>query len=247
MVKSYQEFAQAQFEPIKSFILQDQLNDEIWPNSKLDQDVKESLIKLGEDYFEKLDLGNVELKDMIFTGSLANFNWSRYSDFDLHLVFDFSDVNEDEELVRKYLDAVEKSWKLQHNIKIKGYDVEIYCQDSKQPHHSTGVYSLMEDKWLKKPTKENFEPDQELIRKKATILMSGIKEIEKDFNKNKSFDELESKIKKIWKKIKDGRQAGLDREGEFSVENLVFKLLRRNGYIEKLMNIRKKSYDKQFK
>ena len=54
-------------------------------------------------------------------------------------------------------------------------------------------------------------------------------------------------LKKVWKKIKEGRKAGLEKEGEFSIENLVFKLLRRNGYIQKIMDIRRKAYDKQFK
>ena len=245
--KHFEEFTQAQFEPIESFKLQDELNPEVWSDSTLDSDIKEELLQLAKDYFDDLDLGNVEMEDIIFTGSLANYNWSKYSDFDLHLVFYFSDVNEDVDLVRKYLDAVEKSWKLQHDIKIKGYDVEIYCQDSNQEHHSTGIYSLINDEWIKKPSKENFEPDEELIRKKAEIYMSSINDLEKKFDENKPYDTLEPKLKKVWKKIKDGRQAGLEREGEFSVENLVFKLLRRNGYIERFMNLKRKSYDKQYK
>jgi len=246
-IKIFEEFTQAQFEPIKSFRLQDDLNSEFWDDFNLDSEIKSELLNLANDYFENLDLGNVELKDVIFTGSLANYNWSKYSDIDLHLVFDFSDVNEDVDLVRKYLDAIEKSWKLQHDIQIKGYDVEIYCQDSNQEHHSTGIYSLMNDEWIKKPTKEDFEPDEDSIKKKASIYMGSINDLEKDIESGKSYNILKSKIKKIWKKIKDARQAGLEREGEFSVENLVFKLMRRNGYIEKFMNLKAKSYDKQYK
>lgn len=247
IIRIFEEFTQAQFEPIKSFRLQDDLNPEFWDNFNLDSEIKTELLNLANDYFENLDLGNVELKDVIFTGSLANYNWSKYSDIDLHLVFDFVDVNDDVDLVRKYLDAVEKSWKLQHDIQIKGYDIEIYCQDSNQEHHSTGIYSLMNDEWLKKPTKEDFEPDEDSIKKKASIYMGSINDLEKDVESGKSYDILKPKIKKIWKKIKDARQAGLDREGEFSVENLVFKLMRRNGYIEKFMNLKAKSYDKQYK
>lgn len=245
--KYFEDFTQAQFEPIKSFALQDELNPEIWENEKLDSEIREELLQLANDYFNDLDLGSVKLDDIIFTGSLANYNWSKYSDFDLHLVFNFEDVNEDVNLVRKYLDAVEKSWKLQHDIKLRGYDVEIYCQDSNQEHISTGIYSLINDEWIEKPSKEDFEPDEELIRKKASIYMKTINELESDFEKGKLYDELEPKIKKLWKKIKDGRQAGLDREGEFSIENLVFKLLRRNGYIERFMDLKRKSYDKQYK
>jgi hypothetical protein len=227
--------------------LQDELSPEFWDNFEIDEEIKDDLIKLGNDYFDKLDLGRVKLDDLIFTGSLANYNWSKYSDIDLHLVFDFSDVNDDVNLVRKYLDAVEKNWKFQHDIKIKGYDVELYCQSLEDDLTATGVYSLMKNKWLKKPSKSNFIPDDMKIRKKAEIFMQSINDLEKDFEKNKPYEKIESKIKKLWKKIKDARQSGLESEGEFSVENLVFKLLRRNGYIERFMNLRNKAYDKQYK
>jgi hypothetical protein len=247
IIRIFEDFTQAQFEPIQSFKLQDNLNPEFWKDSELNSDIGKELMKLSNDYFENLDLVGVKLKDVTFTGSLANYNWSKFSDIDLHLIFDFSEVNEDVLLVRKYLDAVEKNWKFQHDIKIKGYDVEIYCQDSNQEHFSTGIYSLMNEKWVKKPNRENFEPDEENIRKKASIYMSMIKDLEKDYEKNKSYEILKPKLSKIWKKLKDARKAGLEREGEFSTENLVFKLLRRNGYIEKFMDVKSKSYDKQFK
>ena len=68
---------------------------------------------------------------------------------------------------------------------------------------------------------------------------------EKDEDKYESFIE---KIDRVWKKIKDYRKSGLESEsGEFSVGNLVFKLLRRNGYIGKVMKMKKDNYDKQFK
>ena len=71
--------------------------------------------------------------------------------------------------------------------------------------------------------------------------------MEEEYKSGVEYDELMKKLKKVWKKIKDGRQAGLEREGEYSIENLVFKLLRRNGYIQRIMDVRKKAYDKQFK
>jgi len=52
-------------------------------------------------------------------------------------------------------------------------------------------------------------------------------------------------IEKIRTKIKDFRQAGLESGGEYSYENLVFKLLRRNGYIEKLLKLKTDITDKK--
>jgi hypothetical protein len=41
------------------------------------------------------------------------------------------------------------------------------------------------------------------------------------------------------------REAGLDMAGEFSTENIVFKLLRNNNYIDNLKNSTRKVYDIQ--
>lgn len=248
MIRKFNEMkSEAQFEPLTSFRLKDELNPKIWDNFKIDPETRESLLQIGNDYFDSLELEGVELKDIMLTGSLANFNWSKYSDFDLHLVFDFSDVNDDKVLVKKYLDSAGKMWNKQHDIKIKGYDVEIYSQDTDEEHTSSGEYSLLDDRWIKKPSKQDFKPDESLIKKKAGSIMDSVKDMEKDFEEGIEYDELNERLKKVWKKIKDGRKAGLEREGEFSIENLVFKLLRRNGYIERILNLKAKAYDKQFK
>jgi hypothetical protein len=219
-----------------------ELNPKIWQQDRLDGNVRLKLLKIARAFVDFVGI-DLDVEDYTITGSNANFTWTDYSDLDLHVIITGEPTDEQRELFT----AKKALWAEQHDITIKGLPVECYVQGSKEPHHSTGVYSLFNDEWIKKPTKENFEPDQESIRKKATIYMTMINDLEKDFKSGKSYKSLEPKFKKVWKKIKDGRQAGLDREGEFSVENLVFKLLRRNGYIERIMDVRKKSYDKQFK
>ena len=249
MFHKFLEFKEAQpkeFKPIKSFYLQDNLNEKVWHDSKLDDGIREDLLKIAEDYIEFLEI-DVDIKDIILVGSLANFNWSSYSDFDVHLVFDFSEVNEDKELVKKYLDAQKKIWAFRHEIMVAGFEVELYSQDSDETNISGGVFSLLKNKWLKKPIHEEFEPDEELIKKKSQVIMDQIDEVEHDFEKQYSYQELADKCNRILKKVKDNRQRGLDKEGEFSIENLVFKLLRRNGYIGRLMDLKSKIYDKQFK
>lgn len=247
MIKRFFEYLkQSDFVPIESFYLQDDLNRKIWNKEDyLKRDIKEGLIKIANDYLDYLEI-DVELDDIIFVGSLSNYNWSKYSDFDVHLVFDFKSIDDNLELVSKYLDTAEKLWKVQHEISMFGFPVELYCQDIDHKLTATGVYSLLKDEWLVKPTKQNFTPDEDLIKEKSKKVMSSIDDIEKDFKDNLNYDELMIKLKKVWKKIKDARQAGLDKEGEFSIENLVFKLIRRNGYIQKIMDIRRKSYDRQF-
>lgn len=250
MISKFLEFKETQpedFKPIKSFYLKDELNSKIWKDFELDVDVRADLIKIAEDYIEHLDIGEIEIDDIVLTGSLSNYNWSEYSDFDLHIVFDFSQINDDEVLVKKYLDAAGRLWNEQHDILLLGYEVELYAQNITESHISSGQFSLLNNKWIKKPSKENFVPDEDLIKRKGGVIMSRIDDLEKDFDNNESTSELSEKIMKVWKKIKENRQKGLDKEGEFSIENLVFKLMRRNGYIKRIIDLKTKVYDKQFK
>jgi len=245
MIKKFLEFKEDNFEPIKSFYLHDELSTDVWTDFVIDENIREELVKIGKDFFDSLEL-KVDIKDIILTGSLCNYNYSKYSDFDVHIIIDYNEVNDDTEIVEKYLGYAKKIWVMEHNILIKNYDVEVYCQNIHEVHIANGQFSLLNDKWIKKPSKENFKPDEQLIREKAEIIMEIIDDIEKMFNSGKTYDELLPKIKVIWKKIKDNRKAGLEKDGELSTENLVFKLLRRNGYIEKLLDIKVKSYDQQF-
>ena len=232
-IRKYFEFVKSDFDAIKSFYIKDELSQKVWDDFKLKDEIKEQLITIGQDFFEKTEI-EVEVKDIVFCGSLCNYNWSeKYSDFDLHIIIDFNDVNEDYELVEKLCDYAKKMWNSQHDIKIKEYDVEIAIQDENDLSEALkttrmgGVYSLLNNKWIKKPTKVEFEPDEDLIKEKSKTLMMKIDDIEE--SDNIDYDDLESE------------------SGEFSIGNLVFKLLRRNGYISKIMEMKKDSYDKQFK
>ena len=247
------EFKRGAFTPIKSFRLQDDLNSKVWDNFELDPDIRKQLLQIGQDFFEGTEI-KADVIDITLCGSLCNYNWSeKYSDFDLHIIVNFEDVDENYELVEMTCDYAKKVWNSQHEIKIKGYEVEVAIQDEKDLQEGIkigrmgGVYSLMKDEWMKKPEKIEFEPDEKLIKEKAKTIIMVVDDLEEE-SKEKDFKELEPQIKRIWKKIKTYRQSGLVSEsGEYSTGNLVFKLLRRNGYIGKIMDMKRKLYDKQFK
>jgi hypothetical protein len=256
MIKKFLEFAQfsqSQFEPIKSFYLQDDLNSEVWTNFKLDEDIREDLLTIAKDYIESVEIKSIEIKDIILTGSLTNYNWSKYSDFDLHIIVDFDEISKNHDVVERMFDYSKKHWNLQHNLKISGYEVEIAAQDIKDLEESMtsgrmgGIFSLVNNKWIKRPSKVDFVPDEDKIREKASKFMREIKEIESELKSDGDLEELSLRIKKIWDKIKNGRKAGLAKEGEYSIENLVFKLLRRNGYIQRIIDAKREAYDKRFK
>lgn len=243
---------------LKSFELKNKLNDEFWHDGKLDIYVRKNLLQIAKDFVEGFEIDDIPVEDVILTGSLANYNWNEeYSDIDLHIISDFTEISDDKELVKKYFDAVRKAWNQKHEgLKIYGYPVEIYMQDKNEKHTSTGVYSVLNDEWVIEPSKENIENDNldsEEIRTKASEFMNEIDELVDEINELKSNDagnydsymNVYDKAENIMDRIKECRKMSLSRENgkEMSEGNLMFKSLRRNGYMEKIYNIKKESYD----
>lgn len=250
-LKIFNEFKKSDLDPVKSFKLQDDLNPKVWNRLKIEESVRENLLSIGNDFYSGSDL-KADIIDIILCGSLCNYNWSeKYSDYDLHIIINYTDINKDLELVEKLCDLSKKQWNQLHNIKIKGYDVEVAIQDEKDLKHSIdsgrmgGVYSLLNDTWIKKPTKVNFTPDESLISEKGKTIMMEVDDIQ-EMVEELSYTDVKDRIKKVWEKIKKLRERSLEEEGEFGIGNLLFKLLRRNNYIGKIMKMKQKAYDKQF-
>lgn len=247
------EFVQADFEPIKSFYIKDELNPKLWEGFELDSEIRRDLLRIGQDFYSDTGI-KADAIDIVLCGSLCNYNWSeKYSDYDLHIIIDISKVDDDPEMAESHCDYAKKLWNSQHDIKIAGYEVEVAIQDKADMDKSIregrmgGVYSLMSDEWIKRPEKAEFEPDEKAIRKKAQPVMEQIDELEEEMGEDR-YEAFKEKVDKVWKKVKDFRKSGLESEsGEFSIGNLVFKLLRRNGYTGKVMEMKRKSYDRQFR
>lgn len=222
--------------------IQEDLNQDIWTSDKkLDPEISEKLLKIARDFYESLGLP-AEIKDITFTGSLANYNWTDKSDVDLHIVIDYNDVNEDKELVKKFLSEAKTNWNRNHEIKIKDHEVEVYVQDENEPHHSTGVYSVLNDEWIIEPEPQSFQVSENDVRKKTQSMMDSIDMIDRLQREGRS-EEAYGEADRMKQKLSDFRRAGLSSAGEFSVENIVFKNLRNFGYLEKLSNVKRDAYD----
>ena len=222
--------------------IQDDLNRDIWTeDDKLDPEIEEKLLRIARDFYEKLDLPT-PIIDITFTGSMANYNWTKLSDIDLHIVVDYLDINENQELVRNYLMEAKSNWNRNHDIKIKGHEVEIYVQDSNEPHHSTAVYSVLNDEWLIKPRKARFEASEDAIRQKADAYIARIDLLQKLSDEGKH-EEVYGDSERLRDKLRNYRQSGLETGGEFSTENLVFKYLRNSEEIERIYDLKKQAYD----
>ncbi len=213
------------------------LNGKIWQQGGiLRPDVRKKMIELGKEFYRFLNL-DYPIKDIYFTGSLANYNWTSHSDIDIHIMFD---LDEDENsLLSEYIFCKKDDWLNKHNISIHGFPVELFAKNIEEERDSKAIYSLLKNEWIKKPSKKNIYIDSEAIQIKAADLMNKIDDVENisDDDKLKAAEKLKDKIKKM-------RQAALEMGGEYSVENLVFKVLRNNGYLEKLGDIKTKAFDK---
>jgi hypothetical protein len=221
---------------MKYRIYNTQLNPDIWNGLVLNKKVKDKLIQVANDFYKDTEL-TAPIIDILFVGSLANYNWSNYSDFDLHIVINFKNVDDNSELIEKYVNQLKSSWNKDHDIHINGYNVEVFIQDVTKQNRSSGVYSLLTGNWISKPKYENFSVDNNLIQNKYNDVVYKINCAIKESN----LELLKTTLKDVY----DMRQAGLDRGGELSTENLVFKILRSRGHLKKLTNAITSTYDKQ--
>lgn len=228
---------------LSSFSFKKDLCPKLWVNDRLRPEIRDRLIEIAEDFFEGLELPDVEILDIVITGSLANYNWSEFSDIDLHILINFQDVDKNTELVKKWLDEARINWNRNHDILLENHEVEIYVQDDNEEHVSSGIYSLFTEGWVVKPNREKPSVRWSEVQSKAASLMNEIDEALDLYSLN-DFEEALSFAEKLKEKLRNFRKSGLESGGEFSVENIVFKTLRRNGYLEKLSNLKNDSYDK---
>jgi len=212
-----------------TFEFHNELNPQLWESGKLKPEIKDKLLEIAQAFLDTIDI-DIDVEDITLTGSLANYNYTKYSDFDLHIITDFKEYDVKPELLKDYFNAKKTVWNSTRNITIKGYDVEVYIQDIEEPHHSTGVYSLKDSDWIKKPnaTKEKKEIDLSLVSKKKQSMLDMI-------NYALSDDCNVECAEKTKEKFMELRKAGLEKGGEFAPENLAFKELRRSGDIERLV------------
>lgn len=217
-----------------SIQLHDKLCPLIWEGDKLKPDVRKILLLNAKRFIEFSNAENLKFNDITLTGSMANYNYNDNSDLDVHIVLDYSQISENKEFVADFLKLKKQLWNEKVPIQVKGHDVELYFQDKGEIHHSSGVYSILNNKWIIKPTKKIINIDTANIKLKAADFMNAIDDLESNKNSKNWLDKYEE----IKDKIKKYRQIGLDSGGEYSVENLVFKVLRNTGYLEKMVELK---------
>ena len=234
---------------LSSFRTKDELNERFWINNKLNSKVREKLLDIADDFIDELSIPDFNPKDIVFTGSLANYNWSRYSDIDVHIVVSFKSIYKKTDLIDDYFKSKKDIWNQTHEkLKIYGFPVEISVEDSDEPGVSSGVYSLMKNKWVTEPT--NFDDaklNEKYIKEFSAKTMTEIDNIERQIKKasgNSKLEDLADRTMKIFKRLKNMRKEGLARSGEMASGNICWKVLRRTGYLDKIWDIINNTYNK---
>lgn len=236
---------------LSSFEIHDTLNPDIFDLENAQQPqapkmfpkVRKALLKIGQDAYDALGVDWVEMQDLILTGSQANYNWSKFSDIDLHILMSYSKISSNATLVDEFVDAKKNLWNDEHDIKIFGYNVEIYIENVDEDNLiAGGIYSILQDKWLKIPQKRDVQFDFDRIKKIIDYFNGKFAELQKKCAASDGYG-IYNDLTSLKKDIQKLRKIGLERGGEFSDENIAFKALRRMGMIDNLNDMRDSTYD----
>jgi hypothetical protein len=214
-------------ENVESNTLQyhEELNHALWDGTVLKPEVRQVLLNIAHAFIKSWHHDEIQVVDITFTGSNANYNWTQYSDIDLHIIYDaYSTISP--ELVADLLREKNGNFKKSHTLQVKGFPVELYPQKVGEPLVAGAVYSLILNQWQRFPEKKPPVRDQADVHMKTKAMVA---EIEDALNGS----DLEA-VEAARKKIYQVRQAGLETSGEMGVENTVFKILRNAGYIQNL-------------
>lgn len=202
----------------------DELNPRLWKNDRLQPEVRAALMRIAEHFKDFLGIDIYDLLDITISGSNAAYTYTSHSDIDLHLVVMIPEAHEPE--LKELFQAKKYQYNDQHDIRVRGFDVELYVQDAEDAHHSMGIYSVLNDRWIKKPKKQRAQVDDIEVQEKYRSIKHRIDRaiVSDDF----------SSVQAVWNSVKNMRKSGLETGGEFSPENLAFKILRADGTLDKL-------------
>ncbi len=215
------------------------LNSKLWDGTSLKLDVRVALLKAAKAFADFLDLPSLDVIDVILTGSNASFNYTQFSDLDVHLIVSYDDTAFPD-LAENFFSTKKTLWNETHAITIRDYAVEMYVEDTTNPVKALGVYSLLNGIWIKEPTLDGKpEWDDRAVASKVEYIATSIDQLLKDSPEDK--DKIDAAIDRI----RAMRKAALADGGEFSTENLAFKGLRNLGYMDRLYAARMDAEDRE--
>jgi len=219
--------------------LRSELNPKVWTaDNELKPEVRQVLLDIANSYYDSLELPDLKVKDIYFTGSLANYGWTDGSDIDLHIIVDYGNLG-DIGFLEDYLYLKKKNWLDGHDISIYGFEVEPFAKDKETAHDYKAIYSVLNNKWVVAPKNDKPSIDFETVKEKTASIMNDIDRIVDISDEDKRFKEAE----RLKNKLGGLRNIGLIKSGEYSNENLIYKTLRRVGYLDRLGDTKNDAFD----
>lgn len=217
------------------------LNKKLFEGETLRPEVRNILLKIADAWIKYVHILPVNsITDIIFTGGNAQFNYTRFSDIDVHIVYDPAKTDLSEEILEDILSDKKSLWTMKRHNRVKGYSVELYAQSSSDELAASGVYSLKSNSWIIKPIHGNYNfKHDDALNKKVQEVTDNINSMIENHVSEKDFDIMKEKLR-------DMRKAALSSGGEFSFENCLFKSLRNNGILAKMNNYIERLKDKEF-
>ncbi len=234
---------------MEQFEVKDELEPHLWLNGKLDSRVRLKLLDLTDDFIKTLNIKWAKPIDIVLTGSMANYNWSEYSDIDVHVIMDYSDISDKTDFVEKYFKSKRDEWSENHDeLTIFGYPVEMFVEDVNNPSDSSGVYSINTNEWVKEPANlEDMEENPNYVREVAAKIITKIEKLcdkidsETDCVKCEKYSK---KLERIYDFLKTKRGESLEKDGEMGFGNILWKIVKRMGYINMIWDRINSTYDK---
>lgn len=203
--------------------IQDELNPVLWVDGKLRPEIKEKIMDLVNEFQSTLDIP-LTILDINIVGSNASYNYTDKSDVDVHIVTNFEEYGYPEELVDSAMNAFRSNFNRRYDISYGKFNVEVYIEDIKSAPQSNGIYSVLNDEWIKfpqklEPVEVDLEPEySDYTNRILTTLESG----------------TEEDIVQIVNELYLIRRNSLAAEGEFGKGNILFKQLRNDGLLDSL-------------
>lgn len=220
-----------------------QLNPKLWDEDKVLRDeVREKILEITDKFLEQLkeDEIKIEVEDIKLVGSNCSYNYTKDSDLDIHIVANTEKLGSESNLYPILYDKYKSLFNDKYDIDFYGIPVEIYVETSdtkleeeRKPSalKSNGIYSVMNNKWIKEPILEDIPDINE-------------EDIEEEFNnwvdkidkviKSQKVDEIEKFFEELYKM----RRESIAKDGEYGIGNLVFKELRNNLYLDDLKDLK---------
>ena len=225
----------ATIQELESFKMSDavkfhkELNPQLWEDHKLDPEVRDQLLLIAEDFVEYLGLDNLKVEDVTISGSNAAYSYTPHSDLDLHVLVDFNQLPNNE-VYQELFTAKKTLYNDAHDISVHGVPVELYVQDTNNPVHSLGEYSIVHDRWIRIPKKRRANYDEAATKAKYEKLGDLIEIALKSKDPKRVADTIAL--------VKRYRKSGLDKHGEFGPENLAYKAVRKQGLVQALYDLK---------